>query len=233
MASIVGVAITIALGFWQWGRAADKIALQASIDQRKRMPAIDSATLLATKSLAGIVHRPVVLRGVWLPRNTVFLDNRQMQGHPGFYVVTPLKLEGSGVPVLVERGWVQRNFVEREKLPAIETPDGPVEIQGRVAPPPAKLYEFAGAQAGAIRQNLDMTQFRAETGLALPSLAVQQTGEASQGLLRDWPQPGSGSERNYGYAFQWWAIAFVIAFLYAWFQFIVPSRRSRREAHHA
>ncbi|MRD48363.1 SURF1 family protein [Caenimonas koreensis DSM 17982] len=226
------MAITIALGFWQWGRAAQKVALQVSIDERRSMPAIDSKALLGAKSLADIVHRPVLLRGTWLARYTVFLDNRQMQGHPGFYVVTPLQLEGSGIPVLVERGWVQRNFVDREKLPAIETPAGVVELRGRVAPPPAKLYEFAGAAQGAIRQNLDLAQFRAETGLALPSLAVQQTGDASQGLLRDWPQPGSGSERNYGYAFQWWAIAFVIAFLYAWFQFIVPRQRSRRQARH-
>ena len=230
VASVVGIAVTVALGFWQWGRAAEKNALQASIEQRKGMAALDGAALTGTAPLAGMVHRPVALRGRWLPRFTVYLDNRQMQGHPGFYVVTPLQLEGSGVPVLVERGWVQRNFIEREKLPPITTPEGVVDVRGRVAPPPSKLYEFAGAQQGPIRQNLDLAQFRAETGLALPALAVQQEGEASEGLLRDWPQPGSGAERNYGYAFQWWGIASVIAFLYGWFQFIVPRRRSRSQA---
>jgi surfeit locus 1 family protein len=161
-------------------------------------------------------------------RHTVFLDNRQMQGRPGFYVVTPLKLEGSDRAVLVERGWVQRNFIDREKLPAIETPAGPVELHGRLAPPPAKLYEFAGAVGGPIRQNLDLAQFRAETGLALLDLAVQQTDAPSEGLLRDWPRAASGVEKHYGYAFQWWALSALIAILYAWFQFIAPRRRVSR-----
>ena len=40
-----------------------------------------------------LLHRRVVLRGQWLAGNTVFLDNRQMQGRQGFTVVTPLQIE--------------------------------------------------------------------------------------------------------------------------------------------
>ena len=174
------------------------------------------------------MHRPVVLRGEWVPARTVFLDNRQMQGRPGFYVVTPLKLEGGGAAVLVERGWAPRNFVDREKLPAVETPPGVIEVRGRLAPPPAKLYEFAGAGAGPIRQNLDLAQFRTESGLALLDVAVQQTGAPSEGLLRDWPEVASSASKNYGYAFQWWALSALIAILYAWFQFIAPRRKALR-----
>ena len=50
----------------------------------------------------------------------------------------------------------------------------------------------------------------------------------SDGLLREWPQPASGAGKNIGYAFQWWAIAAVIAVLYVWFQFIQPRRQARR-----
>ncbi len=81
---------------------------------------------------------------------------------------------------------------------------------------------------GVIRQNLDLARFRAETGLPLLQLSVQQAGPPSQGLLRQWPQPGSGAEKNIGYAFQWWAIAAVIAILYAWFQLVLPRRRQAR-----
>jgi surfeit locus 1 family protein len=148
-----------------------------------------------------------------------------MRGKPGFYVVTPLRLERAGSVILVERGWVQRNFVQRDKLPDIITPQGVVELRGRLAPPPAKLYEFAGAERGPIRQNIDLAQFRAETGLALLPLSVQQTGEPSEGLLREWPEPASGVEKHYGYAFQWWALSALIAILYVWFQFIAPRRK--------
>jgi surfeit locus 1 family protein len=220
---------TLALGAWQLGRAQEKLALQAALERRKALPPVGEQALLAAKPSADTRYRPVVLRGTWVVQHTVYLDNRQMNGKPGFNVITPLLLEGSGRAVLVERGWVQRNFVDRERLPPIETPGGLIELHGRMAPPPAKLYEFAGAPAGRIRQNLDLVQWRAETGLPLLDVAVQQTGEPSEGLLRDWPAAASGAEKNYGYAFQWWALSGLIAILYVWFQFI----DRRRKALHA
>ncbi len=226
LAAVAGIAATLALGAWQLGRAQEKLALQASIDTRKALPPVGNQALLGAGRLADVMHRTVVLRGTWLAQHTVFLDNRQMHGKSGFYVVTPLRMEDSGWAVLVERGWVQRNFVDREKLPPIQTPPGVIELRGRMAPPPAKLYEFAGTPTGRIRQNLDLAQWRAETGLALLDVAVQQTGEPSDGLLRDWPEAASGAEKNYGYAFQWWALSGLIAILYVWFQFIAPRRKA-------
>jgi surfeit locus 1 family protein len=225
-AAFAGIAVTLALGAWQVGRAHEKLARHAAIEQRRSMAPLDAGALLGRLPPAELVHRPVVLRGEWVPRHTVFLDNRQMRGRAGFYVVTPLKLEGSSACVLVERGWVPRNFVDREKLPAVETPPGTIELRGRLAPPPAKLYEFAGAAEGPIRQNLDLARFREETGLPLLEAAVQQTGAPSEGLLRDWPEATSGVEKNYGYAVQWWALSALIAILYAWFQFIAPRRKA-------
>jgi len=172
-----------------------------------------------------LLHRPVVLRGTWIADRTVWLDNRQMNALSGFYVVTPLRLDGSSAVVLVQRGWAPRNFLRREALPPLATPTGTVEVRGRLAPPPARLYSFDAQEAGAIRQNLDLGRFRAETGLPLLPLSVQQSGAASEGLLRQWPLAGSGAEKNYGYAFQWWAIAGLISILYVWFQFILPRRR--------
>jgi surfeit locus 1 family protein len=227
-AALAATAVTLALGAWQVGRAHEKLARHAAIEQRQSMAPLDARALVAGAPLAEMVHRPVVLRGEWVARHTVFLDNRQMQGRAGFYVVTPLKLAESGACVLVERGWVPRNFVDRQKLPGVQTPPGTIELRGRLAPPPAKLYEFAGTGAGPIRQNLDLAQFRRETGLPLLDVAVQQTGTPSEGLLRDWPEATSGVEKNYGYAVQWWALSALIAILYAWFQFIAPRRRAPR-----
>jgi surfeit locus 1 family protein len=224
LAAVLGAAATLALGFWQWGRAQQKIALHEAMQARAALPAVDASVWLAAPGQ--FTHRRVRLRGQWVADRTVYLDNRQMQARPGFYVVTPLRLEGMPVAIAVQRGWVPRNFEHREQLPQVATPAGTVEIEGRLAPPPAKLYEFAGAGQGAIRQNLDLAAFRDETRLPLLTEAsVQQMGPPSEGLLRDWPQAGSGAEKNYGYAFQWWALSALIATLYVWFQFIAPRRR--------
>jgi len=227
LATAAALAATLALGAWQMSRAGQKLALHAAMQERRAMPSLDQKTLLAAGGgAADLLHRPVMLRGTWVAQHTVFLDNRQMRGKPGFYVVTPLKLEGSTSAVLVERGWVQRNFVQRDKLPPVDTPPSVVELRGRMAPPPGKLYDFAGVDGGPIRQNIDLAQFRAETGLALLDLAVQQTGGPSEGLLREWPEAASGVDKHYGYAFQWWALSALIVILYVWFQFIAPRRKA-------
>ena len=229
-AAALAFAATFALGLWQLDRAQQKIALQTAIEEQKVLPALDQRALLATKNIADLLHRRVVLRGSWVAEHTVFLDNRQLKGRPGFYVVTPLRLEGSRAAVLVQRGWAARNFLDRDQLPPVATPPGPVEVQGRIAPAPAKLYEFANTPAGRIRQNLDVVAFEAETRLAFAPGSVQETGAASQGLQRDWPQATTGVEKHYGYAFQWWALSVLIALLYAWFQIILPRRKRRPHA---
>lgn len=230
LAALVAIAATVALGFWQWGRAQQRIALSLAVEHRQALPPLLNRELEAQRGAPDVLlYRTVDLRGEWLPEHIVYLDNRQMNGKQGFYVVTPLRLEGSRSTVLVQRGWVPRNFQDRAKLPETETPPGPVQVRGRLVPAPAKLYALAPEERGAIRQNLDLASFRVETGLPLLPLSVQQLGPASEGLLREWPQPASGADKNYGYAFQWWALAALIAILYAWFQLVLPRRRPARD----
>jgi surfeit locus 1 family protein len=171
----------------------------------------------------------VLLRGQWLGQHTVLLDNRQMNGKVGYYVVTPLQLEGEAAAVLVQRGWLARNFLDRNATPQVDTPVGVVTLEGRIVPPPSKLYELGSSSEGLIRQNIDLASFKAETGVPLLNVSVQQTGALSEGLLREWPVLGSGVDKHYGYAFQWFALSGLIAILYVWFQivrrFIFPRRR--------
>jgi surfeit locus 1 family protein len=109
----------------------------------------------------------------------------------------------------------------------VQTPAGLVEIEGRIAPPPARLYQLGGAGTGLIRQNIDMLSFSSELVLPLLPVTVQQTGVAKDGLLRDWPRVGTGVEKHYGYAFQWFALAALITVLYVWFQIVRRFIRSR------
>jgi surfeit locus 1 family protein len=241
IATVVALGTTGALGRWQLSRAAQKEALQAEIERQKILPPLDQAAFLALTQPAEAMHRPVRLRGLWLAPQTVYLDNRQMHGVAGFYVLTPFAIEDSDQVVMVQRGWIQRNFEDRTQLQPVQTPAGLVEIEGRIELPPSHLLELAKATppaAGAkeavvgsspIRQNLDLAAFGAETRLPLRTeLSIQQGGAASEGLQRDWPAPALGIERHYGYAFQWFGLAALVSLLYVWFQIVVPIRRTRR-----
>lgn len=224
LAMLLVAAGTFSLGEWQLRRAQKKLDLQTAIEERKSLQALDVQAISATNNIADFVHRPAALQGKWRGENTVFLDNRPMGGKTGFIVVTPLALNGSAQVILVQRGWVARSFTERTSLPEIVTPGGLVTVNGRIAPPPSKLYEFKGIEVGRIRQNLDVTVFSAEVGSALLPVSLLQTGPSSEGLLRDWAAPNTGLEKHYGYAFQWFALCALVVGLYVWFQLINPFR---------
>jgi len=234
LAAVATVAATAALGRWQLERAAQKQALQAAVDERLRLPALDGRSLAGLDSpqaREAVLHRAVVLRGRWLAHHTVYLDNRQMRGRQGFLVVTPLQLEHSPVAVAVQRGWAPRNFQDRAALPALDTPPGMVELTGRVTSAPARLMEFEGSDkvlgSSRIRQNLDLVAFGAETGLPLAELTVLQTDGGNDGLLREWPAFSAGVEKHHGYAFQWFGLSGLIAILYVWFQLVRRFLRPR------
>ena len=230
VAALAGAALTARLGVWQLDRAAQKLALGAAIESRGRLPVLPQAALATTPQAAEPQHwRRVALHGRWLAARTIYLDNRQMDGHPGFFVVTPLVL-GPADAVLVQRGWLPRSQAERTALPPLATPAGEVEVQGLIAPPPSRLYEFAHEASGPIRQNLDLDTASREIGLPLRPLSVWQTDDAASvgdGLTRHWPRPAVDVSTHYGYAFQWFAFCALITGLYVWFQLLRPRLRAR------
>lgn len=230
-ATVAGMAATAALGTWQLDRAAQKQALQAALDQRSQLPPLPAGQLARDRGEGvGQHYRSARVAGTWLAQHTVFLENRQMNGRPGFYVVTPLLL-GPGDALLVQRGWVPRDMRDRAQVPKVPTPPGPVVIEGRIAPAPAKLYDFAGGEAGSIRQNLDPEVFAREIGVPLRPVSLMQVvpPDPDDGLLRQWSRPAVDVHKHYGYAFQWFALCALMAGLYVWFRILRPRRLASAE----
>ena len=225
MATLGALALTARLGFWQLDRADQKIQLQTALQQRGEMPPLTLAELALTDAEAEAqTHRQATVLGTWLPQHTVHLDNRQMNGRVGFFVLTPLRLS-DGTVMVVQRGWRPRDFQDRSRLAPVPTPEGTVDVTGRLARNPARLYEFEAAASGPIRQNLDLAAFATETGLRLRPVSLLQTSDsADDGLLRSWPLPAADVHKHYGYAFQWFALCALIAGLHVWFRILRPRR---------
>lgn len=228
VAALASMALTARLGVWQLDRAAQKTALETALDTRRSMTALPASQLARQPSeVPDQAHRAIVLKGRWSPLHTVYLENRQMNGRPGFFVVTPLLLpDGSAVDV--QRGWVARDSNVRTRIDLPPPPEGDVQVAGRIAPPPSRLWDFGGAASGPIRQNLVLDDHARELGKPLRPLSiVQEDGPLTppDGLLRQWPRPAADVHKHYGYAFQWFALAALIFGLYVWFQLIRPRRR--------
>jgi surfeit locus 1 family protein len=103
-------------------------------------------------------------------------------------------------------------------------------VDGRITDHPSRTYALGQDGQGAIRQNLNLDAFRAETGLPLAPVMVLQTGAPSDGLLRHWPEPSAGVDMHYGYAFQWFGLCALIGSLFVWFQLVRPFLHRPRRA---
>jgi cytochrome oxidase assembly protein ShyY1 len=215
IATVLLVALGIALGNWQARRAASKGALQAQLTQRAAEPPLVLGPALTAP--AELEYRRVTVTGEFVRDWPVFLDNRPNAGRAGFYLVMPFKIAGSHTHVLVVRGWLARDPREYGRVPAFPTPSGQVTIEGRVkasAGHVMQLGEPAPLKPGALVQNVEVAQFAQASGLRLQpffveQLAARQAAARAPGdpLVRDWPAPALGIDKHRGYAFQWYALA--------------------------
>lgn len=201
-AAALACAAGIALGNWQSQRAAEKRALGAALERSLQSAPIElPATPIRAHELA---WKHVAARGRFVDTHTVYLDNKLRRGRPGYEVVTPLRLDGTHV--LVNRGWVPAGR-SRAELPAVPTPQGEVRVTGLALPRIPHALDAGTSPPGKVRQNLALDEFARETGLRLAPVVVEQHSSAADGLVREWPRPDSGAEKNQSYAFQWYSLA--------------------------
>lgn len=208
VATVLLVALGVSLGNWQERRAAEKIAMQHKLTERAAEAplAIGAAPLEA----APLEYRHVTVTGEFVPAWPVYLNNRPQDGRAGFYLLMPLRIAGSGMHVLVARGWLPRNAAEAGKLPPYTTPAGTVTIDGIVKASVGHIMQLGTPEPvrpGAIVQNIDPAQFAQASGLRLQPFFIEQAGPPADGLVRAWPAPSLGVETHQGYAFQWYALA--------------------------
>jgi len=213
IATVLVVALGIQLGNWQQRRAAQKLVMQTQLAQGQSAAPLrlDGAALAAE----AVEFRRVQLQGEFVRNWPLYLDNRPYQGRAGFYVLMPFKLAGTGMHVLVMRGWVPRDAAQRDRLPQVATPAGSVTLAGIARLNAGHVMELGSAPAltpGAIVSNVDPLQLAKDSGLTMQPFVVEQSAAAQPGgddttLVRDWPAPALGVEKNQGYAVQWYALS--------------------------
>jgi surfeit locus 1 family protein len=150
-------------------------------------------------------HPAVAVAGEFVPRYTVYLDNKTRRGRVGYEVVTPLRLAGSQSHVLVNRGWIEAGKT-RDALPEVSTPAGELRIEGIALEGFARMLQLK-EERSRVRQHLDIPAYAAETGLALETRVIEQHSDTRDGLARDWPPRESGAEKSEAYALQWYSLA--------------------------
>lgn len=208
VAAFAGIALTGALGVWQLGRGQEKAAQAERMNSAQKGPivAIPPAAIRADD----VAWQRVEVRGRFRPERTVFIDNRVLHGVAGYHVITPLQIEGGERHVLVNRGWTAAP-ADRRQAPAVRTPEGVLRVTGLAVVPGEQQFELSTRVAeGNVWQNLTLSRYRATVAIDIQPVVVQQENEIDDGLKREWSASGPNPDRNYGYAFQWFALAAAI-----------------------
>lgn len=213
LAAILAIILFIKLGFWQLSRAEEKEASFALLEHyAKQIPITLPESLV---KLDDYLYNRVEIRGFFESDRTIYLDNKIYEGIAGYHILTPLRQINSTNYVLVNRGWISGGK-DRGSLPIIPTPDELITITGVVVSPTIRTWSLSDKQfTGKVWQNFSLDSYQNLTGLTFqPFLLLQQNETRSDGLIRQWEKPDSGSAKNMGYAFQWFALAAVTFIIY-------------------
>jgi surfeit locus 1 family protein len=210
--ALLATAAMVMLGNWQTRRAEEKLALQQRFDILAQGPVLSLPS--SPVSAAHYVHNRIVVRGEFASQHTVLIDNRVLKGLPGYHVVTPLRIFGGNMHVLVNRGWVAVG-PRRDQLPEIRTPTGEVVVEGLAVIPLERVYEL-GKETTSIPvvQHLVLDRMRVRTALKLQPVVLQQMSDTPDGLVRVWERPDAGVNTHRAYALQWYVMGLMIAVLY-------------------
>lgn len=202
------VPLFVSLGNWQWQKAAAKESRQVLLDARAAdAPVRLAATPVDAESMR---YRRVIVRGSFEPERQILIDNRVHRDQAGYHVVTPLRIEGSELRVLVNRGWVAAG-PSRATLPGIATPQGSVELLATAVVPGTRFFTLGATPAGnewqAVWQNLDLARYRTQVDFPLQPVVLELDPASPAGFVREWPRPDERIERHLGYAWQWYGFA--------------------------
>ncbi|MBK5103458.1 MAG: SURF1 family protein [Burkholderiales bacterium] len=217
VAALAAIALTLSLGNWQSSRAEEKLALGRNLDDAARR--VQLALPPSPVDAHDYEFARVSARGEYSARHTVLLDNKVLRGVAGYQVLTPLKIVGGDMNVLVNRGWVAAG-TRRDILPQISTPAGITAVEGIALVPGSHIFELGTTtEEGIVWQNLVLARYAKWSGLKLQPVVLQQTSAAADGLERVWARPDTGADKHRGYAFQWYALATTILIAYVAFSF--------------
>ncbi|MGV8933547.1 MAG: SURF1 family protein [Gallionellaceae bacterium] len=218
IATFLLLPLLINLGLWQSNKADSKQAKQALFDQREKItPVAIGATAV---NLEEIRYSHVITHGSFEPEFQIFLDNQMYEGQAGYHVITPLRISGSSMHILVNRGWIPVG-TDRRILPVVSTPENEVEITGYAQDPNVKYFELS--KPGNIKegvwqkvwQNLDMKRYSGAVKFPLqPAIILLDPESKSGGFVREWPKPALRIDVNRGYALQWYFMSIALVIIY-------------------
>ncbi len=216
--------LLIALGIWQLGRSDEKSIL---LKQQQQILASSEIIHLST-SLEdegdALRYRKVQVTGYYDQAHQFLIDNQISAGKAGYFVLTPLVLQGETKAVLVNRGWIPLNQ-DRSVLPNILINNEQTIVTGRVNHFPSVGIKLAGAEIPtdgwpSVVQVVDPQVLAKKLAYPLFAFQIELDNDQADGFKREWQTTTIMlPEQHTAYAIQWFALAFTLTVLFFWYSF--------------
>jgi cytochrome oxidase assembly protein ShyY1 len=217
------------LGLWQLSVARDDAQREAlARAPAQTAVALDQVLTPHTPFPAEASGRPVTVTGSYDPGGQVLVAGRRLDDANGWWVVTPLVVEGSGARIAVLRGFV----AEGSGTGPAPLSAGPVTVTGTLAPgesPASSDTSLAPGQLGSVDLARLVNVWPGELYNAFV-FATAESPDLSSGVPRVPPPPiPTGlTWRNAAYALQWWVFGLFAA--YMWWRMVRDDHRRDQAA---
>lgn len=211
---VAAVIVAVLLGLWQLNTWEAARTAEAS-DLSDAEPRPLSMVMGGDDPFPGqYVGQPVSFSGRWMADSTLYVQDRLLDGERGYWVVTPVLIGNSAMPVV--RGWSQAKDASE---PAAEA-EGVVEVDGWLQPSEGSGApdddpqddEIAEMRIASITEHVDADLYSAY-------VVDRDAGDGLEAVPPDSVPKVSAvtSLRNLLYAFQWWLFgAFAIYIWVRW-----------------
>ncbi len=217
MATVLLFPLFLTLGLWQLDRADQKRALIQNFEARSQEPPLRLSG--AQQDPEQLRNRRVIASGRYDSGRQLLLDNQIYQSRPGYHVLTPLRLAGEDVAVMVNRGWIPLG-PRRDQLPDIHTGEQPRRVAGTIhlpSAPPLLLGESGDRAPGwpKVIQRVDRPALEQRLAMKLLPFTVRLSPEDDDGYVREWkPHYRTPVEKHHAYAVTWFGFAALLVLLY-------------------
>lgn len=210
IAILLLVLTMIGLGFWQIDRLHQKQAIKRQILARRHLPAEPVEAVTKGHPISDVRYRTVTAHGTFVADQQLLVRDRPLQGAPGYWVVTPLRLD-DGSEQLVLRGWISLEVGSKgARVGELAPPAGAVTVTGGLMQNESggPLQKAVAAETGDVFSRIDSVGLGRVLGTPLRTGFVQLTAlspkvSGGSATVSPVPLPEPDEGPHLSYAIQW------------------------------